>query len=70
MNNGNTNLSESARKAVQRIRVLQVLHERTGFSTQREQFDVLMSLGDQDCLAVAETISKIRKGASDADPRR
>lgn len=69
MNNGNTNLSEAARKAIQRIRVLQVLHERTGFSTQREQFDVIMALNDDDCLAVSEEVSKIRKGVTNGNPR-
>ena len=61
MNDGNTNLSETAQKAMRRIRVLQILHERTGFSTQKEQYECLMALNDEDLLAASAAISAMRK---------
>jgi hypothetical protein len=56
--NGNTDLSPSAQKAFQRIHTLQILSERTGFKTQEEQFKILISLSDSDCLAVAEVLQR------------
>jgi len=79
--NGNTNLSPTAQKAFQRIRTLQLLTERTGFITKEEQFKILMSLNDGDCLAVAEIMhretkeragqigAQIPRGVSSGNPR-
>ena len=65
------NLSDVQKKAVQRIRVLQVLYERTGFSTQREQFETLIALNDADCLAVCAAVGHLKKGGNhgNSDPR-
>jgi hypothetical protein len=67
--NGNTTLSPTAQKAFQRIRTLQLLTERTGFITKEEQFKILVSLDDADCLAVAEVLHNERKGVSNGNPR-
>lgn len=64
-----TNMSPAAEKAIRRIRVLQVLADRTGFKTHEEQFKILMSLEDADCLAVAEVLHKARKGVANGNPR-
>ena len=53
-----TPLSPAAEKANRRIRVLQVLTERTGLQTREEQFKILMALEDADCLAVAAIMQR------------
>jgi hypothetical protein len=55
-------LSPAAKKAIARIRVLQVLTERTGFMTKHEQFQILMALSDEDLLAASVEISRMKRG--------
>ncbi len=57
MKNYNTALSSEAFDAVERIRTLRALTDKTGFATHQEQFKVLMALNNADCLTVAEVLA-------------
>ena len=57
---GNTLLSTTAQKAVKRIRTLQSLTDKTGLITRDEQIKILLTLDDDDCLAVADAIGMKR----------
>jgi hypothetical protein len=54
--NGNCDLSKEAQHAVGRIRTLRLLTTKTGLQTREEQFRVLLSLSDEDAIAVADAI--------------
>lgn len=62
-------LSQTAKDAITRIRALRVLAARTEFKTTTEQCNVLMSLGNEDLLAVAEVLHKDRGVANGSHPR-
>ena len=50
----NTTLSPAAIAALRRIQTLREVTRKTGLQTTTKQFDVLMSLSDEDVLDVAE----------------
>lgn len=56
MTNGNTTLSSPAQKAVERIRTLRAITEKTGFQTRDEQIRLLLALEDADVLAVIDAV--------------
>jgi len=58
MNNGNTTLSPTAQKAVERIRTLQTISQKTGIITRDEQIKILLALENADALAVADVIGR------------
>jgi hypothetical protein len=62
MNNGNTLLSDTAQKAVERIRTLQTISQKTGIQTREEQVRILLALENADALAVADVIG-VKGGA-------
>jgi hypothetical protein len=61
MVDGNNTLSPVVKTAHERIRTLQAVTRKTGLQTQQEQFKVLMELGNDDALSLAELMSKDRK---------
>ena len=58
MNNGNTALSATAQKAVERIHTLQTISQKTGIQTREEQVRILLALENADALAVADVIGR------------
>ena len=56
----NTTMSQAACEAIERIRTLRALTIKTGLSTTREQFDVLMHFNNVDALIVAEATKVTR----------
>lgn len=56
--NGNTILSATAQKAVERIHTLQAISQKTGIQTREEQVRILLSLENVDALAVADVIGR------------
>ena len=53
----NITMREGGLAALRRVQRLRGLGQKTGFQTHTEQFKILMSLNDEDCLAVAEKIA-------------
>jgi len=56
MTNGNTTLSTAAQKAIERIRTLRTISQKTGVQTYQEQIRILLTLDNDDALAVADTV--------------
>lgn len=56
MRNGNTLLTPTAIAAVERIKTLRLLTQKTGFQTTEEQFKILLCLDNADALAVADAL--------------
>jgi hypothetical protein len=56
MRNGNTLLTTTALAAVERIKTLRLLTQKTGFQTTEEQFKILLKLDNADALAVADAL--------------
>lgn len=60
MINGNTALSPTVQKAVERIQALRAVTQKTGIQTFDEQNRILLALDSRDMLAVADVIGKVR----------
>lgn len=61
MIDGNNTLSPAVKTAYERIRTLRAITNKTALQTSQEQFKVLMELGNDDAVALAELMSKDRK---------
>ncbi|HEX8817173.1 MAG TPA: hypothetical protein VF753_16870 [Terriglobales bacterium] len=53
---GNNNLTEAARAALKRIYTLRDLTKKTGLATYQKQYEVVLSLGNEDAIAVADVL--------------
>ena len=61
MLNYNTVLSDTARKALERIRALRAVSAKTGLQTFEEQNRILLALENTDMLAVADALGKVTR---------
>jgi hypothetical protein len=51
-------MSEQMKKAIERIRVLRSLSQKTGIITKSEQIQVLLSLDNEEMMQVADLLFK------------
>jgi DNA polymerase III sliding clamp (beta) subunit (PCNA family) len=56
----NTLLTTEAVEALKRIRALREATKKTGFQTTAEQSRILLSLNNDDLLAVSEELARVR----------
>lgn len=57
MKDGNTTLSPAAQAAIERIKTLRAVTQKTGIQTINAQVDTLLALPNEDCLAVADALN-------------
>ena len=55
----NMQLSDRAKAAIERINALRVIEKESGLRTKREQFAILMSLSNEDAIAVATATGNV-----------